>query len=205
MRPPPDPATQLMQLRQPDIAAVTSDRLIGEGVDVIIGAASSGVSLTVIDKITSAGVTMFSPANTSPALTTYDDQGLYFRNAPPDGLQGGVVADLVLEDGNASVYILNLDDAYGNGIAAVISDVLTASGVDVLGVKAYDAAAPNFDAEVAEVVAADPDGVVLISFDEGSRILRTMVEQGVGPTTKNFYGTDGNMGNALGENFDAGS
>jgi branched-chain amino acid transport system substrate-binding protein len=53
-------------------------------------------------------------------------------------------------------------------------------------------------------VAADPDAVILISFDEGSRILRTAVEQGVGPTAKNYYGTDGNMGNALGENFDAG-
>ena len=30
------------------------------------------------------------------------------------------------------------------------------------------------------------------------------VEQGIGPTVKNYYGTDGNMGNALGENFDAG-
>jgi ABC-type branched-subunit amino acid transport system substrate-binding protein len=187
-----------------DIASTTSDRLIGEGVDAIVGAASSGVTLTVIDKITQAGVTMFSPANTSPALSDYADSGLYFRNAPPDGLQGALVAQLVLEDGNASAYILNLDDAYGNGIAAVINDVLTASGVEVLGVKAYDPAAASFDAEVADVVAADPDAVVLISFDEGSRILRTMVENGVGPTTKNVYGTDGNMGNALGENFDAG-
>jgi hypothetical protein len=32
-----------------------------------------------------------------------------------------------------------------------------------------------------------------------------MIEQGIGPQTKNFYGTDGNMGNALGENFDAGT
>jgi ABC-type branched-subunit amino acid transport system substrate-binding protein len=188
-----------------DIASVTSDRLISEGVDAIIGAASSGVSLTVIEKITSAGVTMFSPANTSPALSTYDDKGLYFRNAPPDGLQGAIVANLILEDGNATVYIMNLDDSYGNGIANVINNVLTASGVEVLGVKAYDPAAATFDAEVAEVVAADPDAVVLISFQEGSRILRTMVEQGVGPTTRNFYGTDGNMGNATGEDFDAGN
>ena len=64
---------------------------------------------------------------------------------------------------------------------------------------------PAFDTEVGEVVAADPDAIVLISFDEGSRILRTMVEQGIGPTSKNFYGTDGNIGNALGENFDAGT
>jgi ABC-type branched-subunit amino acid transport system substrate-binding protein len=187
-----------------DTATVTSTRLLGENVDAIIGAASSAVTLNVIDAITGAGVTMFSPANTSPALSSYDDKGLYFRNAPPDGLQGAIVANLVLEDGNASAYILNLDDAYGNGIAAVVADVLEASGVTVLGVKAYDPTATSFDTEVGEVVAADPDAVVLISFDEGSRILRTAVEQGVGPTVKNYYGTDGNMGNALGENFDAG-
>ncbi len=187
-----------------DIASTTADRLISEGVDAIVGAASSGVTLTVIDKITAAGITMFSPANTSPALSDYADDNLYFRNAPADGLQGAVVANQIVEDGAASVYILNLDDAYGNGIAAVVSNVLEAAGVEVLGVKAYDSAAASFDAEVAEVVAADPDAVVLISFDEGSRILRTAVENGIGPKVKMWYGTDGNMGNGLGENFDAG-
>jgi len=182
-----------------DIASTTADRLISENVDAIVGAASSGVTL-----ITAAGITMFSPANTSPALSDYADDNLYFRNAPADGLQGAVVANQIVEDGNASVYILNLDDAYGNGIAAVVKSVLEAAGVEVKGVKAYDPAAASFDAEVAEVAAADPDGVVLISFDEGSRILRAAVESGFGPKVKNWYGTDGNMGNALGENFDAG-
>jgi ABC-type branched-subunit amino acid transport system substrate-binding protein len=187
-----------------DTATVTATRLIGEGVDAMVGPASSGVALTIIDQVTAAGVTLFSPANTSPALSTYDDKGLYFRDAPPDGLQGAIVANLIIEDGNASAYILNLDDSYGNGIAEVVKSVLEESGVEVLGVKAYDPTAASFDAEVDEVVAADPDAVVLISFDEGSRILRTAVEKGIGPTVKNYYGTDGNMGNALGENFDAG-
>lgn len=187
-----------------DTATVTATRLLGENVDAIVGAASSGVTLTVIDQISAAGVTMFSPANTSPALSSYDDKGLYFRNAPPDGLQGAIVANLVLEDGNATAYILNLDDSYGNGIAEVVAAVLEASGVTVLGQKAYDPTAASFDAEVDEIVAADPDAIILISFDEGSRILRTAVEKGIGPTAKNYYGTDGNMGNALGENFDAG-
>jgi len=188
-----------------DTATVTSTRLLGEGVDAIIGAASSSVTLTVVDAITTAGVTMFSPANTSPALSTYDDKGLYFRDAPPDGLQGAIVSGLVQEDGNASVFILNLDDAYGNGISDVVETVLTDAGVEVLGHIAYDPTAASFDAEVGEVVAADPDAVVLVSFDEGSKILRTAVEQGIGPTVKNWYGVDGNMGNALGENFDAGT
>jgi branched-chain amino acid transport system substrate-binding protein len=69
----------------------------------------------------------------------------------------------------------------------------------------YDPKATSFDAEVGDIVAADPDAIVLITFDEGSRILRTMVENGIGPRNKAVYGVDGNTGNALGENFDAGS
>lgn len=187
-----------------DTASVTVDRLLSEGVDAIIGAASSGVSLTVIDKITAAGVIQFSPANTSPKLTSYADNGLFFRNAPPDDLQGAVLAEVIVADGAQSVYIMALDDAYGTGLAAVVEEVLTAAGVKVLGKKIYDPKATTFDAEVGEVVAANPDAIVLITFDEGSRILRTMVENGVGPKAKKVYGVDGNIGNALGENFDAG-
>ena len=187
-----------------DTASVTVDRLLKEGVDAIIGAASSGVALTVIDKITAAGVVMFSPANTSPKLTDYADNGLYFRNAPPDNLQGAVLAEVIVGDGNQSVYIMALDDAYGTGLANVVEEVLTKAGVEVKGKKIYDPKATTFDAEVGEIVAANPDAIVLISFDEGSRILRTMVENGVGPRVKKLYGTDGNIGNAMGENFDAG-
>jgi ABC-type branched-subunit amino acid transport system substrate-binding protein len=54
-----------------DTANQTVDKLLSQNVDAIIGAASSGVSLNVIDKITGAGVVQFSPANTSKKLSTY--------------------------------------------------------------------------------------------------------------------------------------
>jgi ABC-type branched-subunit amino acid transport system substrate-binding protein len=187
-----------------DIASQTTDRLLGEGVDAIIGAASSSVSLTVIDKITAAGVIQFSPANTSLKLVDYPDHSLYFRTAPPDDLQGNVIAQLVADDGNQSAYILALDDAYGTSLATVVGDGLKAAGVEVLGTKIYDPKATSFDAEVDEIVAADPDAIILITFDEGSRILKTMVEKGIGPNVKAVYGCDGNIGNALGDNFNAG-
>jgi branched-chain amino acid transport system substrate-binding protein len=162
------------------------------------------VTLTVIDKITAAGVVQFSPANTSLKLVDYPDHSLYFRDAPPDDLQGNVIAQLVADDGNSSAYILALDDAYGTSLAGVIQAGLEAAGVEVLGSKIYDPKATSFDAEVDEVAAADPDAIILITFDEGSRLLKTLVEKGIGPTVKATYGCDGNMGNALGENFDAG-
>ena len=44
----------------PEFANQTVDRLLGENVDAIMGAAASGVSLSVIDKITGAGIVQFS-------------------------------------------------------------------------------------------------------------------------------------------------
>ena len=78
-------------------------RLLNEGVKAIIGAASSGVSLQFIDQVTGAGVIQFSPANTSAAFTTYDDDGLYFRTAPSDVLQGEVLANQISADGHEKI------------------------------------------------------------------------------------------------------
>ena len=185
-----------------DTASKTVDRLLAENADAIVGAASSGVSLTVIDKVASAGVVLFSPANTSPALSDYDDKGLYFRSAPPDIYQGDVLGQKVLQDGAQTVAILALNDAYGTGLADAAEKTITAGGGEVVVKTIYDPTAASFDTEVDAVVAADPDAIILIGFDESSKILKSMVEKGIGPKVKKVYGCDGNIGNALGEVFE---
>jgi len=187
-----------------NIASATVDAGLAKGVDAFVGAASSSVSLTIIDKITSAGVVQFSPANTSIALTTYADKGLYFRSAPSDIVQGAVLAEVVKGDGASNVAIIARNDSYGTGLAEDLAKNLEAGGAKVVVSKIYDEKATAFDAEVDEIKAAGPDAVVIIGFDETSKILATMVEKGVGPKNIKVYGCDGNMGNALGENFDAG-
>jgi ABC-type branched-subunit amino acid transport system substrate-binding protein len=57
-----------------DTATVSVTDLLSQDVSAIIGAASSGVSKTVIDQIVAAGVIQFSPANTSADFTEYNDQ-----------------------------------------------------------------------------------------------------------------------------------
>ena len=183
----------------------TTDRLLAENVDAIVGAASSSVTLTVIDKITAAGVTMFSPANTSTELSDYPDGGLYFRTAPPDIYQGDVLGQFVINDGNQSVAIMNLNDSYGNSLGDQATATIEASGGEVVERVVYDPAAASFDSEVGQLAAADADAIILIGFNESSRILRSMVEQGVGPRDVPVYGSDGNIGNALGVDFDAGN
>ena len=185
-----------------DVANQTVDRLLAENVDAFLGAASSGVSLTVIDKITAANVIHFSPANTSPTFTDYDDNGLYFRTAPSDVVQGAALADIMIADGADSAYFLVLNDSYGTGLLEFTKGPYEDAGGVVLGESIYDPQAETFDAEVAEVVEADPTAIVIIGFEETSNILNGLIENDFGPDNKLVYGTDGNMGNALASNFD---
>ena len=187
-----------------DTANQTVDRLLSQNVDAIIGAASSGVSLTVIDKITGAGVVQFSPANTSKTLSDYPDKGLYFRTAPSDILQGAILGEVIAGDGLAAVAILARNDSYGTGLVEDATAALEEAGVEVVETVIYAEDAQTFDAEVEQIAAANPEGILLIAFNEASKILTTMVEQGIGPADLQIYGVDGFMGNALGEDFDAG-
>ena len=179
------------------VAPKTVSTLLAKDVDAIIGAASSSVSLSVIDTIVNAGVIMFSPANTSKEFSDYNDKGLYFRNAPSDILQGSVLADVILEDGHQAVFILALNDDYGTGLADDLQKSLEAGGAEVVGKEIYDPKATDFSDIVGKAKSADPDAVALIGFDESSKILSTMIEQGIGPSAVPVYGVDGNMGNAL--------
>ncbi len=176
-----------------DIASQSVDRLMSNKVDAIIGAASSGVSFTVIDKITGAGVVHFSPANTSPDFTNYDDNGLYFRTAPSDVLQGRVMGDLVLGDGNTSVAIMALQDPYGEGLAENVEKSVSGGGGEVVERVIYDPKAANYSAEVGKIKAANPEALVLIGFEETKKIIPELISQGIGPDQVKLYLVDGNL------------
>jgi branched-chain amino acid transport system substrate-binding protein len=179
-----------------DIASQTTDSHLANNVMAIVGAASSGVSLTVIDKITGANVVHFSPANTSPALTEYEDNGFYFRTAPPDTFQGAVLGGLVFDDGYDSAAILALDDAYGTGLADNFEKNFVEAGGTVTEKLIYNPQAAEFSAEVTAVKGSSPKAVVLIGFEETTKILQEMIKQGVGPDKLPVYLVDGNLSSA---------
>ena len=186
----------------PDIANPTVDGHLAAGVDAILGAAASGVSLNVIDKITKENCKIhFSPANTSPEFTDYDDGDLYFRTAPSDVLQGRILSDLIVEDGHTTVALLARQDSYGEGLLEFTKEPLEEQGAEVVVERVYDPEAQTFSAEVDEVISADPDALVMIGFAESSIIMNDLFEQGFTPDEKGIYLVDGNIGNALGEEF----
>ncbi|MGI9155590.1 MAG: ABC transporter substrate-binding protein [Marmoricola sp.] len=164
----------------PNIAPSETDKLLRGKADAVVGAASSSVSLSVIDKITGAGVVEVSPANTSTAFDTYADHGLYFRTAPSDVLQGQVMAQTVSGDGFQNIAIMARQDSYGEALANNVEKFYTQAGGKVVAKVLYDANAANYTAEVNKIKAQSPDAIVLIAFDETKKIIPTLIQAGLG-------------------------
>jgi ABC-type branched-subunit amino acid transport system substrate-binding protein len=188
----------------PDIAGASVDKLLDASSDVIIGAAASSVSLSVIDKITSAGVVEFSPANTSPAFDTYPDKDLYFRTSPSDALQGAVLGNLAVQDGFSNVAILARQDSYGEGLANQVATTLEDKGATVATKQLYSADAQNFTAEVNKVAASQPDAIVLVAFEETTKIIPQLIAKSIGPQDLQMYFVDGNTAD-YSKDFDSGT
>ena len=176
-------------------------RLLGEDVAAIIGAASSGTSLQFIDQVVDAGVIQFSPANTSDAFTSYDDKGLYWRTAPSDVLQGDVLGNLIAADGAATLGMIVLNDSYGTGLAKYVTEAFEGAGGEVVAMETYNTGDTSFDSQVSAVLAAKPDAIALITFEEVATILPSLF--GEFPA-ENLYFVDGNLSN-FGKQFPKGS
>ncbi len=175
----------------PDVASGSADKLLNAGVSAVIGAAASTITLAVIDKFVGAGVVEMSGSNTSPALDTYDDKGLYFRTAPSDALQGSVLGNLIVQDGFKNVAILARQDSYGEGLAKQLDTTLKDQGATVAANELYSADATNYTAEINKIAAAKPDALALISFAEAKKIIPGLIAKGIGPQDIQLYLVDG--------------
>ncbi|HRW36662.1 MAG: ABC transporter substrate-binding protein [Acidimicrobiales bacterium] len=182
-----------------DLALTSVDELINnENADLILGAAASGTTKDIIDRVVSSGTAECSPSNTGSDLTTWDDKGLYFRTPPADDLQAQALAKVVSDDGYTSVAIVAQNSDYGTGFVRYLQPALEDGGADIVADVTYELNGTGIDAEVEKVVQAEPDAVVLIGYPEdGGKVLAEMIKQGAGPDKLPIYVTDGMQSNEL--------
>jgi ABC-type branched-subunit amino acid transport system substrate-binding protein len=165
----------------PEKAKGTADNLISQGVHVIIGAGASSITKAVLPTVLAAGVVLFSPCNTAAELSTVDDQGLYFRTAPPDNLQAAALTDIIMRDGVRRIVIVAREDAYGRGLMDAVQENLVRAGISDADISAmpYNADQPDFTNLGADVKKFVPDGVLVIGFDETAQAIDSMIKAGL--------------------------
>ncbi len=165
----------------PDVGVASASELVNTmGVQALFGAAASGVTIPITSVTIPAGVFQISPSATSPAITNLDDNDLLFRTAPPDSLQGIVLADLAFDiKGYRNIAIIARNDAYGAGLADALKANFEGRGGTVSNVSLYDPNTTDFSAEISAAAAGNPEAISLITFDEGEALISQMVAAGV--------------------------
>ena len=152
----------------PNIASATVDKYLTGEYSGIIGAAASGVTLSIVDKVQSSQVAMCSGSNTAAALSSSDYDPYYSRTAPSDNLQAPALSDVVAADAPTAVAVLWRNDEYGVGFGELVAQEL---GDVVVLAQAYDPKAGSFATEAQAVVASGADALVMITFEEGGQLL----------------------------------
>ena len=183
-----------------DAAAATAaaERLVtAEGVAAIMGADCSGVTTAITNNVAVPnGVTIISPSATSPALTTIEDNGFFFRTAPSDARQGQVLADILIGRGIDSVAVTYTNNDYGKGLDSSFGDAFAALGGTVEISAAHEDGKGDYSAEVGALAASGAEHLVVFGYvDQGGKgIIQTAVDTGA---FENFAVADGMIGDTL--------
>ncbi|MEE2860910.1 MAG: ABC transporter substrate-binding protein [Pseudomonadota bacterium] len=183
-------------------ATATVERLItAENVKGIVGGMCSGETIASLENVAKPnGVVMISPSATSPALSTIEDDGLFFRTSPSDARQGEVMANIIMDRGIDTVAVTYTNNDYGKGLADSFQAAFEEKGGTVTVNAAHDDGKADYSAEVAALSAAGGEALVVAGYVDqgGSGIVRAALDTGAFDT---FVFPDGMVGQALEDNF----
>lgn len=185
-------ATDSSDADHAEVATQSATDLIGQGVSVIVGAASSAVTRNIVDDITNNEIVQISPANTATDLSGKDPY--YFRTAPSDLIQGAALGNLIIGDGHTRIGVLVFNEDYGTSLRDVLQGVVEDAGAEITYGKEgeeFDPTSTSFADPVTAVLATDPDAIAIIAFDQTKSIVPELA--GAGFDTSKLYFVDGNL------------
>jgi branched-chain amino acid transport system substrate-binding protein len=176
-----------------DTANQAVDSLVTEGANFVIGAYGSGMSGSMITKVTEAGMVQISGSNTSSGLTGISPN--YRRTAPTDVLESAYLANLMVDEGRATAAIVVQNDDWGTAFEEAMVTNLEAAGIEVVANESFNTTDTDYSAQIAAVTAADPEAVIFLSY---AAYTGAMLDQLVGVdgfATDAIYFSNSTLGN----------
>lgn len=140
-----------------------------EGANVIIGDFYSSVTVAAAQSVFIPEEVLSFTGGTSPSISDLNTQvgkTWMWRMAPPDSIQGPVVAKLVAEDlgADATINIAARNDTYGVGLADAFAKAWEAGGGTIGETVVYNPDAPTLDTEAQQLASGNPDGWFIVAF-----------------------------------------
>ncbi|HKS00406.1 MAG TPA: ABC transporter substrate-binding protein [Arthrobacter sp.] len=158
-------------------AAAQARELVNAKADVVIGPTDSSRAPAAIDVLSKARITLISPANTAPELSSYKSGGYYFRTAAADVAQAPVLVKIARDAGARSLAVVYEDGSYGQELSAAVSSSAKAGGLDPVTLSGFKAGEAQKSAAAARD--AEPDAVVVIARDGAQGALAELANAGL--------------------------
>jgi branched-chain amino acid transport system substrate-binding protein len=155
-----------------------------DGVQVLLGAVSSGVSMPILSSVSVPGKVMqMSCCSSSTAFTKLSEEGktngLFFRTFATTGVQAAVGAKVAADKGYKTVAILYKNDDWGQDLNNLITRDFAALGINVTTAVAINDGQPSYRAEVTQALAGNPDALYLGLYPaEGTAAVREWLSLG---------------------------
>jgi len=155
-----------------------------DGIQVLLGAVSSGVSMPILTSVTApAGVMQMSCCSSSNAFTALaadgKDNDLWFRTFATTTVQAAMGAKVARDQGYKKVAILYKNDDWGQDMGKSVAAFLEALGIEVTANIAINDAQPSYRAEAAQAIASQPEALYLALYPtEGTAAVREWLSLG---------------------------
>ena len=156
----------------PAVAIAQAEKMINDdNVMAIMGPNCSGNTGAVITNVlVPNGIVSISPSATSPALTTLEDGGWFFRTAPSDARQGPVLASIAMSRGQTDMAVTHSNSDYGKGLADAFVTAYEAMGGTVTVMAGHDDDKADYSADVAALSAGGSATLAILGYaDTGGR------------------------------------
>ena len=142
-----------------------------DGVQVVVGPMISGAVMSSGAYAQEMKVPMVSPSATSPLITDQTYTKWALRTCTLDDLQGGVLANIIIDEGYDTAAILVQDTPYGIGLEDVITEIVEDAGVAVVESIRYDEEKLDYLTELGLIQTADPDVIVQVGYHTDSAVV----------------------------------
>ncbi|MDE2914907.1 MAG: ABC transporter substrate-binding protein [Paracoccaceae bacterium] len=155
-----------------------------DGVQALIGAVSSGVSLPVLTSVAvPSKVVQVSCCSSSESFTALAEEGktegYWFRTYATNRSQSAMGAKLVTDSGFERTAVIYVNTDFGVGLARRFEQDIAKLGGSITAMVAYNESQQSYRAEVTKALEGSPDSLYLVAFPvDGATITREWLALG---------------------------
>lgn len=144
-------------------AAVTAfKKLIGDGVDAIIGPSGTPAAMAVIQLAAEAGVPMLAPVGSSAVvLPMTDTKKWVFKTTQNDDIIAAALFSHMSKTGVKTLGFLGLGDPFGESWLTVSKTLAEKAGIKVVAVERFQRQDTSVTAQSIKLLMAKPDAILI--------------------------------------------